>query len=104
MDFDFHKINKDFKKINTNIRVYSDLLIEKSLDVWNIKTKVGLFFFSLGVAILGTYFLSPTEFSKAQEYTMFILMFSILLWVTEAIPPFAVGILITGFLIYTILV
>ena len=101
MDFDFHKINKDFKKINTNIRVYSDLLIEKSLDVWNIKTKVGLFFFSLGVAILGTYFLSPTEFSKAQEYTMFILMFSILLWVTEAIPPFAVGILIMGFLIYT---
>jgi solute carrier family 13 (sodium-dependent dicarboxylate transporter), member 2/3/5 len=54
MDFDFHRINKDFKKINTNIRVYSDLLIEKSLDVWNIKTKVGLFFFSLGIAVLET--------------------------------------------------
>lgn len=52
MDFDFHRINKDFKKINTNIRVYSDLLIEKSLDVWNIKTKVGLSFFSLGIAVL----------------------------------------------------
>lgn len=54
MDFDFHRINKDFKKINTNIRVYSDLLIEKSLDFWNMKTKVGLSFFSLGIAVLET--------------------------------------------------
>ncbi|MGM5630342.1 DASS family sodium-coupled anion symporter [Apibacter raozihei] len=101
MDFDFHKINQDLKKINTNIRSYSDLLIEKSLDVWNIKTKVGLFFFSLGLSIAATYLISPVEFSKAQEYTMFILIFAILLWVTEAIPPFAVGIMIMGFLIYT---
>ena len=101
MSFDFQKINEDFKKINSNIRIYSDLLIEKSLDVWNIKTKVGLFFFSLGLSILATYLLSPDEFSKAQEYTMFILIFAILLWVTEAIPPFAVGIMIMGFLIYT---
>lgn len=101
MDFDFNKISKDLKKINTNIRVYSDLLIEKSLEVWNIKTKVGLFFCSFALSLLATYFICPSEFSKAQEYTMFILIFSILLWVTEAIPPFAVGIMIMGFLVYT---
>lgn len=91
----------DLKKINSDIRLYSNLLIEKSLDVWNIKTKVGLFFFSMGISILATYLLSPDVFTKAQQYTMFILIFSICLWVTEAIPPFAVGIMITGFLIYT---
>lgn len=101
MDFGFDKINSDLKKINSDIRLYSNLLIEKSLDVWNIKTKVGLFFFSLGLSILATYLISPAAFTKAQQYTMFILIFSICLWVTEAIPPFAVGIMIMGFLIYT---
>jgi len=32
---------------------------------------------------------------------MFILFFAIALWVTEAIPPFAVGILIIGFLVFS---
>lgn len=89
------------RHIRTGIRVYSDLLIEKSLDVWNIKTRVGLFFFSLIISIAGAYFLSPEDFTQAQTYTLFALFFSILLWATEAIPPFAVGIFIIGFLIYT---
>lgn len=89
------------RHIRTGIRVYSDLLIEKSLDVWNIKTRVGLFFFSLIFSIAGTYFLSPEEFTEAQTYTLFALFFSILLWATEAIPPFAVGIFILCFLMYT---
>lgn len=89
------------KKLRTGIRVYSELLIEKSLDVWNIKTRVGLFFFSLLLSFGVVYFLAPEEFSQAQQYTLFILIFSICLWSTEAIPPFAVGILIMGFLGYT---
>lgn len=89
------------KHIRTGIRVYSDLLIEKSLDVWNVKTKVGLFFFSLLISLCTTYFLSPEAFTDAQKYTLFILVFSICLWATEAIPPFAVGIFIIGFLMYT---
>lgn len=98
MEFDyFDKI----KKIRTGIRFYSELLIEASWNMWNIKTRVGIFFFSLIVSILGTYFFAPQEFSQAQNYTLFILIFSILLWATEAIPPFAVGIMIIGFLVYT---
>lgn len=89
------------RHIRTGIRIYSDLLIEKSLEVWSLKTRIGLFFFSLITALLGTYFLAPDEFTLAQTYTLFALFFSILLWGTEAIPPFAVGIFIMGFLIYT---
>ncbi|MEC4115049.1 SLC13 family permease [Myroides pelagicus] len=98
MEFDyFDKI----RKIRTGIRFYSELLIEASWNMWNIKTRVGIFFFSLLIAFGVTYFLAPEEFSDAQNYTMFILIFSILLWATEAIPPFAVGIMIIGFLVYT---
>lgn len=43
MAFHFDYFNK-IRGIRTGIRVYSDILVEKSLDVWNIKTKVGLFF------------------------------------------------------------
>lgn len=98
MEFDyFEKI----RKIRTGIRFYSELLVEASWNMWNIKTRVGIFFFSLLIAFLGTYFLAPEAFSEAQTYTLFILIFSILLWATEAIPPFAVGIMIIGFLVYT---
>lgn len=98
MEFDyFDKI----KKIRTGIRVYSDLLIEASWNMWNIKTRIGIFVFSFILSFLGAYFLSPDVFSDAQRYTLFILIFSILLWATEAIPPFAVGIMIIGFLVYT---
>lgn len=98
MEFDYFD---QIRKIRTGIRFYSELLIEASWNVWNIKTRVGIFFFSLLLAFLGTYFLTPDVFSEAQKYTFFILIFSILLWATEAIPPFAVGIMIIGFLVYT---
>lgn len=98
MEFDyFEKI----RKIRTGIRVYSDLLIEASWNMWNIKTRIGIFFFCLIISLTATYFLSPDVFSQAQTYTLFILIFSILLWATEAIAPFAVGIIIIGFLAYT---
>ena len=98
MGYDYFR---QIRKIRTGIRIYSDLLIEKSLDVWNIKTKIGLFAFSLITSLLSVYFLAPAEFSQAQDYTLFVLIFSILLWATEAIPPFSVGIFIIGFLVYT---
>lgn len=98
MAFDyFEKI----KHLRTGIRVYSDILIEKSLDVWNIKTRVGIFFFSFALSVAGAYFLAPADFTLAQTYTLFAFFFAIMLWATEAVPPFAVGIFIIGFLTYT---
>ena len=98
MEFDyFDKI----RKIRSGIRFYSELLIEASWNMWNIKTRIGIFFFSLIFSLVATYFLTPEVFSEAQRYTLFILIFSILLWASEAIAPFAVGIMIIGFLVYT---
>ncbi|OBW96018.1 SLC13 family permease [Gallibacterium salpingitidis] len=43
--------------------------------------------------------LSDPAFTDTQNYVLFLIFFSISLWVTEAIPPFSVGILIIGFLV-----
>jgi sodium-dependent dicarboxylate transporter 2/3/5 len=47
-----------------------------------------------------TYLVKDESFGQAQVYVLFLLFFSIGLWITEAIPPFAVGILIVGFLVF----
>lgn len=52
---------------------------------------------SLGLVLLT----NDQSFNPTQNYVLFILFFAIGLWVTEAIPPFAVGILIIGFLVFT---
>lgn len=60
------------------------------------------FLSSLIVAFLITHFVSVQEPSttQMQQYVLFILIFAVALWITEAIPPFAVGILIVGLLIF----
>ncbi|HQQ95199.1 MAG TPA: DASS family sodium-coupled anion symporter [Bacteroidia bacterium] len=41
-------------------------------------------------------------FTASQTYVLFILFFSIALWFTEVIPPFAVGLLIISFLVFSL--
>lgn len=60
-----------------------------------------MFLFSAVTSILLVLLLRDTSFTPTQDYVMFLLFFSIGLWITEAIPPFAVGILIVGFLVFT---
>ena len=45
-------------------------------------------------------FTSGVDFNDAQYYVLFLMYFSIGLWITEAIPPFAVGVMIVGFLVF----
>jgi len=59
-----------------------------------------LFLASAITAILLTFFLRDSNFTNTQDYVLFLLFFAIGLWITEAIPPFAVGILIVGFLFF----
>lgn len=47
------------------------------------------------------YVLRDESFTSTQDYTLFLLFLAIGLWITEAIPPFAVGILIIGFLVFS---
>lgn len=67
----------------------------------NWKSNITLFLISLIIAFAGVYLLKDDSFSLPQINVMFILFLAISLWVTEAIPPFAVGILIIGFLVFS---
>jgi sodium-dependent dicarboxylate transporter 2/3/5 len=60
-----------------------------------------LFLTILIAAYVLMYFLSGPTFTVTQKSVLFILFFAIGLWITEAVPPFAVGILIVGFLVFT---
>ncbi|HSZ33100.1 MAG TPA: DASS family sodium-coupled anion symporter, partial [Puia sp.] len=53
-------------------------------------------------AFLLTRLLRDRSFSDSQDYVMFLLFFSIGLWVTEAIPPFAVGLIIMAYLVFAL--
>jgi sodium-dependent dicarboxylate transporter 2/3/5 len=58
---------------------------------------IGSFVLALGI----TWLLREPQFTDSQVYTLFLLFFAIGLWVTEAIPPFAVGLFILAYLTYT---
>ncbi|HTB23871.1 MAG TPA: DASS family sodium-coupled anion symporter [Puia sp.] len=55
---------------------------------------------SIAGAYLLTRLLRDQSFTDSQDYVMFLLFFSIGLWVSEAIPPFAVGLLIIAYLVF----
>ncbi|MDD7546113.1 DASS family sodium-coupled anion symporter [Actinobacillus porcinus] len=63
------------------------------------KKNVLAFFFSILFSTGMTLFLSDPSFTKIQNSVLFLLFLAISLWVTEAIPPFSVSILIVGFLV-----
>lgn len=64
------------------------------------QTRLIQFMGSILVSLLFTHLIDDGTLSAAQQYVLFLLFFSIGLWVTEAIPPFAVGIMIIGFLVF----
>jgi sodium-dependent dicarboxylate transporter 2/3/5 len=76
--------------------------MSKIQKVVDIQQKVIFFLLSIIFAFGITYVLTTSELDKAQIYVMFLLFLSIGLWVTEAIPPFAVGLLIFGFLVFAL--
>ena len=63
------------------------------------KKQVGLFLFSIILAIILTFLLSDTTFTQTQNYVLFLLFFAVCLWITEAVPPCSVSIMIVGFLV-----
>lgn len=59
---------------------------------------IGAFVVALGL----TWLIKEPGFTDSQVYVIFLLFFSIGLWVTEAIPAFAVGLFIMTYLVYTL--
>ncbi len=71
--------------------------IQKVVD---IQSKIIYFLLSIILSFGLTYMLYEPALDQAQLYVLFLLFLAIGLWVTEAIPPFAVGLLVFGFLIF----
>jgi len=60
------------------------------------------FFGSLVTALFLTWLVKEPTFNDSQVYVLFLLFFAIGLWLTEAIPPFAVSLFIMSFLVFAI--
>ena len=60
------------------------------------------FMLSFVAAMLLTIWLRDSSFTQSQDYVLFLLLFSIGLWLTEAIPPFAVALFIMAYLVFTL--
>jgi sodium-dependent dicarboxylate transporter 2/3/5 len=65
------------------------------------KRPVLKFLLSLAVAIGMVFFLKEPQFTDSQLYVIFLLFFAIGLWITEAIPAFAVSLFIIAFLVFS---
>lgn len=83
-------------------RTASMRYLKKFQHVVDIQQKIIYFLLSAIFAFVMTYWINGPELDQAQVYVLFLLFFSIGLWVTEAVPPFAVGLLIFGFLVFAL--
>ncbi|APD07163.1 low-affinity phosphate transporter PHO91 [Flavobacteriaceae bacterium UJ101] len=75
-------------------------VMRKMQQVVAFQNRIISFLVSILVALLLTHLLQDDSFVDSQKYVLFLLFLSVGLWVTEAVPPFAVGIMIIGFLVY----
>lgn len=71
-------------------------------SVFQKNKQLTYFLFSLLVALLITFWVREPSFTQAQTYVLFLLVFSVGLWLTEAVPPFAVGLFIIAYLVFTL--
>lgn len=53
-------------------------------------------------AVILTLAIRENDFTDSQDYVLFLLFFSVGLWLTEAVPPFAVGLFIIAFLVFSL--
>src|SRR5690349_17426416 len=77
---------------------------QPSLDPLNKENRLKPAIYFLGSLVIDlglTFLLREPSFTTSQLYVLFLLFFSIGLWVTEAIPAFAVGLFILAYLVYT---
>lgn len=81
-------------------RAFALRIMSRIQKAAHIQSKVIYFFLSIFISAWLTYLLNEPALNTAQLYVLFLLFFAIGLWVTEAIPPFAVGLLVLGFLVF----
>jgi len=64
--------------------------------------KLMAFLLSMAAAFLLTFLLKDPTFTDSQNYVLFLLFFAIGLWLTEAMPAFAVSLFIIAFLVFAL--
>jgi len=69
-------------------------------QAWPFGRKATLFLVSVLAGFLAVMLVPAGALSKPALYTLFMLVVAVSLWITEAVPPFAVGILIMAFLVF----
>jgi sodium-dependent dicarboxylate transporter 2/3/5 len=69
---------------------------------WRRYKPVILFLISFGLALGITFLLKEPGFTDSQVYVIFLLFFAIGLWLTEAIPAFAVSLFIISYLVFAL--
>jgi sodium-dependent dicarboxylate transporter 2/3/5 len=75
---------------------------QKAVGSWGRFKSVYLFLLSFAVAGAITFLLKEPGFTDSQVYVLFLLFFAIGLWITEAIPAFAVSLFIIAYLVFTL--
>ncbi|MDO5510277.1 MAG: DASS family sodium-coupled anion symporter [Weeksellaceae bacterium] len=83
-------------------RRVAERVMNRMQKLVDAQQRIIFFLLSLIAAFLATFFITLNEpsITLTQQYVMFILVFAVALWITEAIPPFSVGLLIVGLLIF----
>ena len=56
----------------------------------------------LAASLAGSMLIAEDDFSQSQNSALLILFFSVVLWMTELVPPFSVGLLVMAFLVYAL--
>jgi solute carrier family 13 (sodium-dependent dicarboxylate transporter), member 2/3/5 len=78
-------------------------MTENTISVNKKKNKsVVSFLISFLAALAITFLVREPSYTQAQTYVLFLLVFSVGLWLTEAVPPFAVGLFIIAYLVFTL--
>src|SRR4030095_7019326 len=75
---------------------------EKSITNQERYKPVYLFLISFAVAAALTFLLKEPGFTDSQVYVLFLLFFAVGLWLTEAIPAFAVSLFIIAYLVFAL--
>ncbi len=82
-------------------RTASFKILSEIQKVVDIQSKIIYFLLSIIAAGALTYLLFEPAMDRAQLTVLFVLILAIGLWVSEAIPPFAVGLMVFGGLIFS---
>ncbi|MBK9730345.1 MAG: DASS family sodium-coupled anion symporter [Chitinophagaceae bacterium] len=80
----------------------TDLEKQNANGSWGKNKSLYLFLITFVVAFILTLLIKEPGFTDSQVYVLFLLFFAVGLWITEAIPAFAVSLFIIAYLVFAL--